>query len=439
MIIEFLTSGLLGFWLKTAGITEPRPPQPRLSFPSFTLQPADPQRDQRVRTYLSSLTQQGFSANNQGIWVQTEDEILVDHRGKQVQTPASLTKVATTLAALKTWGPKHQFLTRILTAGELRPDGILDGDLLIQSEGNPLLVTSEAITLGNQLNQLGLRKVTGHLILVGPLAVNFSEDLVTGGDHLKQIWNSSAWTPDVQQVYAGMAKGTPKPNLLIEGTAMEANPFENRLGKPFLTYSSLPLVDLLRFMNVYSHNFMAEWFADQLGGAAKIREIALGTERIVPKEIVLNNGSGLDQTNKLSPRAVVGLFQAIQAELQPHHLTLANLFPVMGQDKGTVEKRHMPVGTVLKTGTLWNTSCLAGVIETQKYGPVWFAVMNRGDDYTDGFRNAQDRFLQTLVQDWGADLVALPLPSNEQEKLDITNAQRRTLIDKFMQTNFLSH
>ncbi len=439
MIIEFLTSGLLSFWLKSAKITEPRPPQPRRTFSSFALQPIDPQRDKRVDAYLSGLAQAGFGAGNQGIWLQTEDELLVDHRGKLVQTPASLTKVATTLAVLKKWGPKHQFQTQILTSGQLRPDGVLEGDLLIQSEGNPLLVTPEAIAIGNQLNQLGLRKVTGHLILGGPLAVNFSEDVVTAGDRLKQIWNSAAWTPEEQQVHAGMAKGSPTPSLLIEGTAMEANPLEKRLGNLILTHSALPLTDLLRYMNVYSHNFMAEWFATQVGGAAKIREIALATGRIAPKEIMLTNGSGLDQGNKLSPRAAVGLFQAIQAELQPQNLTLANLFPVMGQDKGTVEKRHMPEVTVLKTGTLWNTSCLAGVISTQKYGPVWFAVMNRGDDYTDGFRNAQDRFLQTLVQDWGIDMAVAPLSASDPATLEPAAVQRRSLMDRFMQDHFLSH
>jgi serine-type D-Ala-D-Ala carboxypeptidase/endopeptidase (penicillin-binding protein 4) len=434
MIVEFLTSGLLGFWLKTAGISNPHPQKHSISLPDFALQPTDFKRDRLVQNYLSSL---GFDAKNQGIWIQTTDDLLVNHQGHALQTPASLTKVATTLAALKTWGPKHQFQTQIQAAGQILDGGVLQGDLIILSDGDPLLVTSEAIAIGNQLNQLGLRKVTGNLIVNGPLSVNFSQDAVAGGDRLKQIWHSPQWTPDVEQVYGWMPKGTPKPNLIVEGKSRELGPLEDRIGKPLLSYASLPLADLLKYMNVYSNNHMAEWFADRLGGPEAIRNIAIQTERLSPQEIILKNGSGLEQNNKLSPRAVVGLFQAIQAELQPHHLTLETLFPVMGRDKGTVEKRHMPSATVVKTGTLWNTSGLAGVIQTQRYGPVWFAVMNRGEDYTDGFRNGQDRFLKSLVDYWGTGGEQTPL--SDRAIADPANIQRHRVLDRFMQNDYMSH
>lgn len=441
MIVEFLTSGFLGFWFKTARLIEPNPPKHSVSFPNFAIQPADPKRDRLVTTYLSGLAQQGFAANNQGIWIQTTDNLLADRQGHVLQTPASLTKVATTLAALKTWGPKHQFQTQIQVLGQVLDGGVLQGDLLIQCDGDPLLVTSEAISIGNQLNQLGLRKVTGNLIIGGPLSINFSQDIVAGGDRLKQIWNSTQWTPDIEQVHRWMPKGTPKPTLIVEGGSREdnLNPFENRIGKPLLNHTSPPLSDLLKYMNVYSNNHMAEWFTDRLGGPEAIRKIAIQTGRISPKEIILKNGSGLEQNNKLSPRAVVGLFQAIQVELQPHHLTLETLFPVMGQDKGTVEKRQMPPATVVKTGTLWNTSGLAGMIQTRRYGPVWFAVMNRGEDYTDGFRNAQDRFLKSLVDYWGTDLERSDRPLPDPVMPDPATLQRRTLLNRFMQNDYLSH
>jgi serine-type D-Ala-D-Ala carboxypeptidase/endopeptidase (penicillin-binding protein 4) len=436
MMVEFLTSSLLGFWLKTAQLIEPNSQKHSVSFPDLALQPVDSKRDRLVKTYVSSL---GFAAKNQGIWIQTTNDLLVNHQGHVLQTSASLTKVATTLAALKTWGPKHQFQTQIQVLGQVLDGGVLQGDLLIQCDGDPLLVTSEAIAIGNQLNQLGLRKVTGNLIIGGPLSINFSQDIVAGGDRLKQIWNSTQWTPDIEQVHAWMPKGTPKPNLIVEGRIGETNPFENRIGKPLLSHTSLPLTDLLKYMNVYSNNPMAEWFADRLGGPEVIRNIAVQTGRISPKEIILKNGSGLEQNNKLSPRAVVGLFQAIQVELQPHHLTLETLFPVMGQDKGTVEKRHMPSATVVKTGTLWNTSGLAGMIQTRRYGPVWFAVMNRGEDYTDGFRNAQDRFLKSLVDYWGTDLERSDRPLPDPAMPDPATLQRRTLLNRFMQNDYLSH
>jgi serine-type D-Ala-D-Ala carboxypeptidase/endopeptidase (penicillin-binding protein 4) len=57
----------------------------------------------------------------------------------------------------------------------------------------------------------------------------------------------------------------------------------------------------------------------------------------------------------------------------------------------------MPVGTVMKTGTLRDVSALAGVMPTRDRGLVWFAIINRGNNVS-SFRTGQDQLLQRLVQ-----------------------------------------
>ena len=127
-----------------------------------------------------------------------------------------------------------------------------------------------------------------------------------------------------------------------------------------------------------------------------------GRSRTLPtREILIINGSGLGQENRLSPRAAAGLFQAIQRHLRPDKLTVADLFPVASRDLGTIKKRNLPNAAVVKTGTLWNVSALAGVLPTRAYGPVWFTIINGGPNHTEGFRREQDRFLQALRQRWG--------------------------------------
>ncbi len=456
MIAELFSSSLLGLWLTKAGILKP-PLAKDLSqdqtFPAFVLQPTDRDRDRTIHTYLGQLAQQGFGSTQQGIWIQSDHDLLVDHRGKNQQTPASLTKIATTLYLLKALGPRHIFQTKIFATAPIQ-DGVLRGDLIIQADGDPLLVTPEAITWGNQLNQLGLRRVAGNLILQGAITINFSEDLPAAGSELKRIWNSSDWAADIQQTYVAMPKGTAKPSLMLEGTVMAGEPVVRPVGSLLLSHASLPLVEVLKYMNIYSNNFIAEWLPKLVGGTEGLRATALQTGRVAPQEIVLTNGSGLGQDNKLSPRAVVGLLQAIQVELQPHNLTLADVFPVAGRDQGTVEKRTMPKTTVIKTGTLWNTSGLAGMIPTQRYGLVWFAIMNRGEDYTDGFRNGQDALLQKLAKQWGGPPeAAIPELSSQRPPLASTlspasdnasssnpaDRQRHQLLDLFMQRDFLSH
>jgi serine-type D-Ala-D-Ala carboxypeptidase/endopeptidase (penicillin-binding protein 4) len=452
MIAELFSSSLLGLWLTKAGIL--RPPStkeltPAQAFPTFVLQPTDRDRDQIIHTYLEQLAQQGFGASQQGIWIQSDHDLLVNHRGQTRQTPASLTKIAATLAMLKALGPRHVFQTKIFALGPVQ-NGVLQGDLIIQAEGDPLLITPEVIALGNQLNQLGLRRVTGNLVLQGAIAVNFSQEVPTAGERLKRIWNASTWDAEIQEIHAAMPKGTSKPLLMVGGDAMVGDPVMRPTGDLLLSHASLPLVDILKYMNIYSSNYIAEWLSKLFGGAEGIQTTAIQTGRVVPKEVTLTNGSGLGQDNKLSPRAVVGLLQAIQLELQPHRLSLADVFPVAGQDQGTVEKRKMPKATVIKTGTLWNTSGLAGMISTQRYGPVWFAIMNQGEDYTDGFRNAQDVLLQKLVKQWGEKVEGerpsqqeAIAPSGPQSSAPSpstpSNRQRHQALDRFMQRDFLSH
>jgi serine-type D-Ala-D-Ala carboxypeptidase/endopeptidase (penicillin-binding protein 4) len=419
MFTTFFSSSLLSFWLKVANFKELPFQSQSISMGHFALQPTDAKRDLLVASYLKTLGQQGIVGSNQGLWLQTDEALLVDRQGGQVQTPASLTKVATTLAALKTWGPAHQFKTVLWTTGSVR-DGVLTGDLHVQGNGDPLFVTDEAIALTTQLNTLGIRKVTGQLIVSGSFTFNFDSNLQTAGEQLKATWGS----------------GSPKSRVVVEGAVVSQATPKQLEGESLVSHASLPLADILKMMNVYSNNRIAEALTEQLGGAEILQKIALETGRIAPQEVVLKNGSGLGQDNKLSPRAVVGLFQAVQAELVQHQRSLGDVFPVMGQDGGTVKERKMPAATIIKTGTLWNTSGLAGVLQTQRYGPVWFAVMNNGNDFTDGFRREQDGFLKRLAQHWGGE-VALVQPKAIQS--DVIAVQRLQRVDRFMQDDFLSH
>ena len=62
----------------------------------------------------------------------------------------------------------------------------------------------------------------------------------------------------------------------------------------------------------------------------------------------------------------------------------------------------MPKGAIVKTGTLSDVSALAGIVQTQQHGVIWFAIVNRGDGDIDAFHRSQDRVLQTLVAKWGS-------------------------------------
>jgi D-alanyl-D-alanine carboxypeptidase/D-alanyl-D-alanine-endopeptidase (penicillin-binding protein 4) len=179
-----------------------------------------------------------------------------------------------------------------------------------------------------------------------------------------------------------------------------------------LRHKSLPLTHILKEMNIYSNNNMAEMLAKSIGGAQVTAALAAKSANVPIEEIQIVNGSGLGVENRISPHAVCAMLMEVERFLQPHKLTVADIFPVSGRDKrGTMYARQMPVGAAIKTGTLREVSALAGVLPTRDRGQVWFAIINRGGDVY-GFRKQQDEMITSLTQKWGTLSSANPNTTN---------------------------
>lgn len=358
------------------------------------LNPPQHEIPQIWQSSLARYSQQGFSPQAQGFWLQTQNRLLLNHNALQPLPAASLTKIATTLASLKAWGPHHVFVTEVRATGPI-VEGVLQGDLVIVGGGDPLFVGIEAISVGNSLNQMGIQRVTGDLMIVGAFSMDFLTDPVQSGERLRQGFRGQIYQTSEENSYTAPPAQIVSSKLTIDGVVKwSAVPPPARVK---LRHSSLPVYALLKQMNVNSNNALAESLASMIGGGSKVRVQVTSATRVPAREINLLNGSGLGQGNRLSPRAVVAILQGIQRELATHQMTLADVFPVAKRDLGTIEDRKLPAATIVKTGTLWNVSALAGVLPTQKMGPIWFTIINRGENI-EGFRQDQDRILQQLVK-----------------------------------------
>ena len=358
----------------------------------------DPAVTAIVEDYLKQLAAAGFDRQQQGVWIQSEWAYLAQYRPAVPASAASLTKVATTLAALDKWGSDHRFETRFYTVGTLE-NGVLRGDLVVEGGGDPLFVWEEAIALGNTINGLGIKKVTGNLIVIGNFYANFQTDSLVSGELLKQGLDQGKWNSAVEKQYRSLPPGTPRPQVAIAGSVAIQNvlPPDSRL---LLRHQSLTLTELLKQMNIYSNNGMAEMLARGVGGAAVVAEVAAKAANISPTEIQFVNGSGLSVDNRLSPRAVANLFITLDRQLIGSGVKVSDLFPVAGRDtEGTLRWRRIPAGIAIKTGTLSQVSALAGMIPTQERGPVWFTIINHGGNI-DKLRAEQDKLLQRLAQHW---------------------------------------
>ncbi|MGJ3249536.1 MAG: D-alanyl-D-alanine carboxypeptidase [Elainellaceae cyanobacterium] len=432
-MLELLSSWLLSLWVEQPSHAETLRTTELSKWvdstsPDALLQPqfvSDPVAIAAIQNHLDNLTNAGLGEAQQSIWIQSGRNVLGAHEGTTPLPAASLTKIATTLVALSTWGADHQFETQVDITGSIE-NGVLSGDLVIRGGGDPFFVWEEAIALGNALNHAGIEVVNGDLVITGNFAMNFESDPRTAGRLLRQALNSEMWSSEALTQYETMPAGTPQPRIVITG-AVRAIAAEDGSSEttpqtaPLIRHQSLPLAQILKRMNVYSNNAMAEMLADAVGGAAELSRHAAELSGVPAAEIQLVNGSGLGEDNQLSARAVCAMLMTIQGYLQSSDLDVADLFPVVGRDIGTLKGRNLPAHSAVKTGTLAVVSSLAGVIPTGDRDLVWFAILNRGPDL-DQLRGEQDSLLNALSAGWSiptalSEAITPNIASGEQTQL----------------------
>ncbi|MBW4657310.1 MAG: D-alanyl-D-alanine carboxypeptidase [Drouetiella hepatica Uher 2000/2452] len=358
----------------------------------------DPAAEAAIQQHLDALKAMGFPPENQAVLIQMGNQTLAEHQSSTPLSAASLTKIATTLAALTTWGPDYQFETLVSTNGTLK-NGVLNGDLIVLGTGDPFFVWEEAIALGNALNQAGVRQVTGDLVITGNFSMNF-EPMAASGDLLKQGLDADLWSGEAAAQYEKLPVGTPRPQVKIMG-AVRVGAMPGATSQPLIRHQSMPLATILKSMNIYSNNPMSEMLANSLGGAQVVAQKAAEAANVPIAEIQIARGSGLGVENRISSRAVVAMLISIQDYLQKHQMDVSDLFPIAGRDGGTLEGRLTPESAVVKTGTLNEVSAFAGVLPTRDRGLIWFAIINLGAGDIGDFHDQQDRLLENLQASWG--------------------------------------
>lgn len=172
------------------------------------------------------------------------------------------------------------------------------------------------------------------------------------------------------------------------------------------THESAPLREIVKVTLCYSNNFLAERLGDMVGGPYAVARVVQTNAAIPPAEFVLQTSSGLG-INRVTPSAMMKLLRVLRNDLTKYRMTFADIMPVAGIDKGTLENRFdtdFSTGSVVgKTGTLGNTdggvSSLAGEINTRN-GKLLFVIFNqRGNPSR--FRSFQNNYISLIQGQFG--------------------------------------
>lgn len=147
--------------------------------------------------------------------------------------------------------------------------------------------------------------------------------------------------------------------------------------KPFLTYESLPLTDIIASVNKHSNNVMARQLVYTMGAEAfgppgtadkgkQVVEGWLAERKFDFAELNFDNGAGLSRVSRLTARHLGDLLRyAWQGPLMPEFVSSMSLSGLDGtltyrfRSSGLAGRAHM------KTGSLDHVSAIAGYLQAK--------------------------------------------------------------------------
>ena len=347
-----------------------------------------------------------------GILVQKLDGTPVVEYGSNIPlNPASNVKIATAYAVLKTFGPEYRFPTNVWTDGTIdKSTGTLTGNIYVSGR-DPIFAYEHAVAIANELNHLGIRTVQGNLIVTSDFAMNYSTSASRTGQMLLTTLDSSRRPAAANSAWVNFLNNSGRssmgfgiPSVSISGT-VSVEPIPANLHLLF-THESAPIREIIKATLCYSNNFLAERLGDMLGGPSAVARVVQINTGVSPSDFSIQTSSGLG-INRVTAAAMMKLLRSFREDLSRSNMTFADVMPVAGVDKGTLEERFdtdFSKGSVVgKTGTLGQTdsgvSALSGEVNTRS-GRLLFVIFNMHGSVS-RFRSFQNLYVSMIQGQFG--------------------------------------
>jgi D-alanyl-D-alanine carboxypeptidase/D-alanyl-D-alanine-endopeptidase (penicillin-binding protein 4) len=362
--------------------------------------------------YKDSLKSRGQNLDDQGILIQSRDGrmTLAEHNADIAFNPASVMKLATTLAALAKFGPDYRYRTNFLADGAIDASARkLNGDLVVEGVADPMFAAQDAQDVAAELTRLGIGRVTGALRITGPFYY------FATGYHSNLSRETSA---------AKLRTALQAAGIRIEGATV----FGEKAGTLLVSHYSEQLLHILFYQNAHSSNAIAEVVGESLGGPQAVQLFLTRQIGLHDSEIYVGRTSGLE-FNRITPRAALQVLRTLVGLLANYSLKPEDVMPVAGIDSGTLRARFVTDAArgavVAKTGTLVSldngVSTLVGIAYTKSDGPLLFAVFN-SDGGVHSYRRLQDEFIERLITEEGG-----PAPVSRSEDA-LADTTRHTIV-----------
>ncbi len=364
-----------------------------------------------IRTSIPALAEvpiPGYS----GVLVESlNGDVIVDSASDTLFNPASNVKVATAFAVLKTFGPEYRFSTGVWTDGSYEEaTGTIHGNIYISGR-DPVFGYEHAVRLASELNKMGIRNVQGDLVVTDNFSMNHSNSAASSARSLFATLDAAKRSASATNAWSSFLinSGRFSPDMAIPGVTFTGSVRVQQMpGNVNLLFSheSAKMRDILKATLCYSNNFIAERLGEMVGGPYAVARLVQQNAGVLPEEFSLQTSSGLG-VNRVTPKAMMRLLQALRRELAEYRMTFADIMPVAGVDKCTLKNRvdsDFAMGSVVgKTGTLSRTdggaSALCGEINTRN-GKLLFVIFNQRGSVA-RFRSFQNNYVSIIQTYFG--------------------------------------
>ncbi|MGN0233549.1 MAG: D-alanyl-D-alanine carboxypeptidase/D-alanyl-D-alanine-endopeptidase [Bacteroidaceae bacterium] len=364
-----------------------------------------------VQQQMDLLCRSAIGETSQlGIYVYdlTDNQPVYAFNARHRMRPASCEKLVTSITLLDQTDGLKPLATEVIATGQLA-EGVLEGDIYLKGDMDPLLTRACLDSLAQALHQAGIDSVAGRLCeLMPPYEVPaygwgwcWDDDYGPMAAHLLDGMEGiqTGWTEALTQAGISLQSGWVAEVSQLEGEAIMALRIEHGIDEilePVLKKSDNICAECLfyRLASMTSKKQTARHQAVEMTNALIQR---LGLE---PKDYLIADGSGLSLYNYVTPHLLVSLLNhAFQTESIRLHLMPC--LPIAGID-GTLKRRmtNTPAqGNVrAKTGTVEGVSSLSGYLTAANGHLFSFCIINQGVARTRTGQDFQDAVCRLLCE-----------------------------------------
>ena len=320
----------------------------------------------------------GAEPEKHGVLIESMDgsRVYAAHNPDNLFNPASLIKLATSLAALRKLGADYRFQTKVFADGTVDSTGTLKGTLYVAGD-DPTFGDIAASMIARELNARGIKRVSEGIKVSPNFCFNYSDK------------------PD--ESAARLARAMKLSDERKVGVSEQA------AGDLWFTFQSYPLREILLYMNAHSSNFVAERVGGLVGGPDGIGRLLVEELKLPREQVRIQTASGLE-FNRLTPRGFVAVIRALHDEAKRQGMELEDVMAVASNDWGTLRRRMtgtpLEGATVGKTGTLAHDdggmTSLGGVVYTQQAGMVVFVFFDQGKLISEN-RQLEEQLLAEVI------------------------------------------